>query len=198
VVKRLVTENQRLVTYYAERHRGGAEWDDLIAAGKIGLVKAAERFDSGRGVPFASYAKFWIEKYFWKAVREHTRTMISQSLGPSLNTPIGEDAKGTLGDIFEDEKTPSPAEILHEKDCRELLKRAISIAGLNGREKTIINLRYPTDGEQPRKQKEIADELDLSPRRVRQIEASALGKIGSALSLGPESYLIPPEWESDT
>ena len=158
VVKRLVTENQRLVTYYAKRHKGGAEWGDLLAEGKIGLTKAAERFDFSRGVPFASYAKFWIEKHLHKAVREHVRTMISQNLGPSLDSPIGESAESILGDIVEDKKTPSPAEILQGKDRRELAKRIISNAGLNGREKTIINLRYPLDDE-PKKQKEIADEL---------------------------------------
>lgn len=200
VVKRLVTENQRLVEHYAKTHKGGAEWDDLIAEGKIGLTKAAERFDFDRGVPFAAYAKHWIEKHLFKAAKEHIRMMISQSLGPSLNAPIGESAEGTLGDVFEDKKMPSPAEILQGKDRRELAKRIISNAGLNGREKTIINLRYPTDGEQPKKQKEIADELDLTPRRVRQIEASAMKKMVSvsASSLSPESYLIPPEWESDT
>jgi RNA polymerase primary sigma factor len=198
VVKRLITENQPLVTHYAEAYRGGAEWGDLIAAGKIGLVKAAERFDSGRGVPFVAYAKFWIQKYLWKAVREETRMRISQALGPSLNTPIGEDGESTFGDIFEGKETPSPLEILQEKDLREQFRHVISIAGLNDREETIIKLRYPLDGEQPKKQKEIANRLGLTPRRVRQIEKGGMKKIASALSQSPKPYLIPPDWESNT
>ncbi|MDR1409456.1 MAG: sigma-70 family RNA polymerase sigma factor [Oscillospiraceae bacterium] len=54
---RIVEENLNLVYTCANRFRGrGAEYDDMFQAGCIGLIKAAERFDSARGFAFSTYA----------------------------------------------------------------------------------------------------------------------------------------------
>lgn len=53
----LVTENIGLVHLCARRFMGrGVEYDDLFQAGCVGLVKAAEHFDAGRGLKFSTYA----------------------------------------------------------------------------------------------------------------------------------------------
>ncbi len=53
----MVTENLGLVHLCARRFMGkGVEYDDLFQAGCLGLVKAAENFDPGRGVRFSTYA----------------------------------------------------------------------------------------------------------------------------------------------
>lgn len=50
-------ENLGLVHLCANRFRSrGIEYDDLYSAGCIGLLKAAEAFDSERGVKFSTYA----------------------------------------------------------------------------------------------------------------------------------------------
>lgn len=50
-------ENLGLVHLCANRFRGrGIEYDDLYSAGCIGLLKAAEAFDTQRGVKFSTYA----------------------------------------------------------------------------------------------------------------------------------------------
>jgi len=38
----------------------GAPFEELIAAGNLGLVKAASRFDPDKGIRLSAYAKFWI------------------------------------------------------------------------------------------------------------------------------------------
>jgi RNA polymerase primary sigma factor len=58
---RLVLANLRLVVRIARGYaRCGLGLQDLIEAGNLGLLTAAERFDPTRNVPFASYALFWI------------------------------------------------------------------------------------------------------------------------------------------
>ena len=53
----LVEQNMGLVHACANKFRGkGAEYDDLFQAGCLGLVKAADAFDSTRGVRFSTYA----------------------------------------------------------------------------------------------------------------------------------------------
>lgn len=50
-------ENLGLVHLCANRFRGrGVEYDDLYSAGCVGLLKAAEAFDTERGVKFSTYA----------------------------------------------------------------------------------------------------------------------------------------------
>ena len=53
----LVHANLRLVMAHARRYRGGSvPYADLVQEGVVGLIKAADRFDAGRGVHFATYA----------------------------------------------------------------------------------------------------------------------------------------------
>ena len=46
-----------MVRYFARRYAGrGEPMDDLLQAGSVGLVKAVDRFDPGRGLEFSTYA----------------------------------------------------------------------------------------------------------------------------------------------
>ena len=55
--ERFIEENLGLVHLCAKRFTGkGVEYEDLFQAGCVGLVKAAENFDSARGVKFSTYA----------------------------------------------------------------------------------------------------------------------------------------------
>ncbi len=55
--KQLIKENLALVHACARRFIGkGIEYDDLFQAGSIGIVKAAEKFDTSKGVKFSTYA----------------------------------------------------------------------------------------------------------------------------------------------
>jgi RNA polymerase sigma-B factor len=53
----LVEQHLPLVRYFARRYTGrGEPIDDLLQAGSVGLVKAVDRFDPGRGLEFSTYA----------------------------------------------------------------------------------------------------------------------------------------------
>lgn len=53
----LVSENIGLVHSCCQRFKGrGVEYDDLFQAGCLGLIRAAEGFDSERGIMFSTYA----------------------------------------------------------------------------------------------------------------------------------------------
>ena len=52
-----VEQNMGLVYLCAKKLTGrGAEFDDLVQAGCVGLIKAADAFDPGRGLAFSTYA----------------------------------------------------------------------------------------------------------------------------------------------
>ena len=58
--ERIITENVDLVRYEVDRVASGlpeqVDREDLVSAGLIGLVKAVDRYDPGRGASFRTYA----------------------------------------------------------------------------------------------------------------------------------------------
>jgi RNA polymerase primary sigma factor len=70
----MVTANLRLVVSVARRYRGlGVPLLDLVQEGNLGLMRAAERFDSDRGVKFSTYATWWIRQGVSRAVADQSR-----------------------------------------------------------------------------------------------------------------------------
>ena len=71
---KLVRSNLRFVVSIAKKYVGnGVPLEDLITDGAVGLVKAAERVDPGRGVKFISYAVWWIRQSILVSVSENSR-----------------------------------------------------------------------------------------------------------------------------
>ena len=76
-----IADNTGLVHACAQRFRGrGIEYDDLFQAGCVGLVKAADRFDAGRGLRFSTYAVPVILGEIKRLFRENTTVSVSRSL----------------------------------------------------------------------------------------------------------------------
>ena len=69
---RLVTANLRLVVHIAfEYKRAFLNILDLIQEGNLGLLQAVKKYDPFRGVPFSSYAAWWIRAYILKHLLDH-------------------------------------------------------------------------------------------------------------------------------
>lgn len=60
-LRQLLGSHLRLVVKMAARLRGyGMPFDELVAAGNVGLMQAADKFDPALGNRFATYASWWI------------------------------------------------------------------------------------------------------------------------------------------
>lgn len=76
-----IQNNMGLVYSCAGRFRGrGMEYEDLVSAGSIGLVKAADGFDPDRGVCFSTYAVPVILGEMKKLFRDGGSVKVSRSL----------------------------------------------------------------------------------------------------------------------
>jgi RNA polymerase primary sigma factor len=73
--RELVQGNLRLVVsiakQYAER---GTPLIDLIQEGNLGLIRATEKFDVGRGLTFSNYATWWIRQAITRALVKKARS----------------------------------------------------------------------------------------------------------------------------
>jgi RNA polymerase sigma factor (sigma-70 family) len=64
----LIQELLPLISALARRYRTeGLDQTDLLQDGVVGLLRALERYDPGRGVPFAAFARWWIRQALQEA-----------------------------------------------------------------------------------------------------------------------------------
>ena len=77
--EQLVRANLRLVVHQAKKYKY-AGLAELIQAGNIGLIEAANRFESAKGAKFSTYAMPWITKYLLKVVEEFRSHQWEQGL----------------------------------------------------------------------------------------------------------------------
>jgi RNA polymerase sigma factor (sigma-70 family) len=74
---RLVEAYLPLISGLARTYRSGqVQRQELLQEGVIGLLRALERFDPDRGIPFWSYAAWWVRQAMQQLVAELTRPMV--------------------------------------------------------------------------------------------------------------------------
>ena len=170
----LIEHNLRLVAHIVKKYyASGAEQDDLISIGTIGLIKAVTTFKSNKGIRLATYASRCIENEILMFFR--SRKKAAQDV--FISDPIDTDKDGnalTLIDIIADD-----SDIVEELDKKMKLQKLQTLLPhtLTEREYEIIELRYGLSGKKELTQREIAKKMGISRSYVSRIEKSALEKL---------------------
>jgi RNA polymerase primary sigma factor len=96
----------------------------------------------------------------------------------SLNQPLtSEEGSSELGEIIEDERSSdTPGTVMSEIESSQLGE---AIDGLPERYRYVLVRRYGLDEKDPATLAELAEELELSRERVRQLELQAVGRLRS-------------------
>ena len=99
--------------------------------------------------------------------------MMSSSQEPvSLETPLGDNGDGALGDLLEDKAMPSPPDTVININMREQIEQALQ--GLPEREVTVLRMRYGLGEGREYTLEEVGQHFNLTRERIRQIELKAL------------------------
>ncbi|TDH63106.1 sigma-70 family RNA polymerase sigma factor [Dankookia rubra] len=93
----------------------------------------------------------------------------------SLDTPIGEEDDGRLGDLIEDRNAVHPFEAVARSGLREAAARVLS--DLTPREERILRMRFGIGMERDHTLEEVGKTFNVTRERIRQIEAKALKKL---------------------
>jgi len=93
----------------------------------------------------------------------------------SLETPIGEEEEGRLGDFIEDKEVISPQEAAISSNMANQTQRVLST--LNKREEKILRMRFGIGEKDNYTLEEVGQDFDLTRERIRQIEDKALRKL---------------------
>ncbi len=172
----LVERNLRLVAHIAKKYQNVDEdIEDLISIGCIGLIKAVDTFDAGKG-RLATYACRCIDNELLMLLRSKKKT----AREVSLFEPIGQDKEGNeihLVDVIEHQQQDVVDRMVLHGNIRKLL--SMLDEKLDAREKEIIMLRYGIGGVREMTQNEIGNRLGISRSYVSRIEKKALQKLRS-------------------
>lgn len=148
----------------------GADADDVIQEGMVGLFKAIKAYDLDSEVPFGAFALVCIKNQIESTVKSYNRIKHQFlndyiSLDQSVSDEDGNEV--ALISLIADASSPTPEEALVRNENRKLLRKLCSerLTGLENRVLTLYleGMNY----------KQIADEIGKNTKAVD----NALGRI---------------------
>ena len=170
----LIRHNLRLVVYIAKKFEGcGTGIEDLISIGTIGLIKAIHTYRTDRGIKLATYASRCIENEILMYLRKNA----SHKGDLSIDEPLNTDSDGNellLSDILDSGEGPVGQELERSEDERTVRE---AVAGLEPREREIIELRYGLGGRREMTQKEVAEKMGISQSYISRLEKRIIARL---------------------
>ena len=170
-LNKLVYHNLRFVVNIAKNYRNSnIPFADIISEGNLGLIRAAHKFDSTKGVKFISYAVWWIKNSINECIEKYNRDNETLSYDDyTINKCTDLDHKfEQINEDFEEKIN----NIQSRKDAIESLMKC-----LHEREIKILTLFFGLNGGKEMTLEEVGKEMCLTNERVRQIKDSALSKL---------------------
>jgi RNA polymerase sigma-32 factor len=177
---RFVVKVSRKYFYHGHNHL------ELIQEGNLGLIKALNKFDPERGIPFVYYAVWWIEAYIRtflvKSGKVNTGTLSHAKNLFSLDESLINDGsnKSTWIDFLTE--TTDPERLYCGRDVSHKISSLLRhyFTYLSEREVSVLKQRYFFDP--PVCLKDIGIQLGISKERVRQIQLKSMERLRNLIT----------------
>lgn len=157
----------------------GVEWEEIDAACRLGVMRAARVFDPARGFVLSTIALHYMRAEVGELTRRDTRDRERRG-GASLLSldyvPAGDD--GPADQFLEAPDVTTEAVDANDEAAR--VRRAV--AELPDRLRRVVGWRWGLATGAAETLRQVADRLRLSKERVRQLEAEALGRLKAILT----------------
>ena len=173
-LQRIVTANLRLVVTVALRYirrlkHLSHEPMDLVQAGNIGLLRAAEKYDPTRGYKFSTYGYWWIRQSINRYLQEHNGSirlpMNLVSLAMRAETLQNGGSEPMNADRLADELGESPQRVLYALAVQHRSNTVSLDQQLSGGDGEMTLLDTVTDTRQP----EIEDDYLWMQSQLEQL-----------------------------
>ena len=178
----LIEHNLRLCAHIARKYTvPGCDADDLISIGTVGLIKGVSTFKSGAGTQLSTYCARCIENEILMCLRASQK----RRGDVSLHEPIGTDGEGneiTLSDVLGTQEGAVHDEVERRVSLQSI--RRLVRTQLQGRERTVLEMRYGLLDGRMHAQQEIAARLGVSRSYVSRIEKKAMERLRRAFEEG--------------
>jgi RNA polymerase primary sigma factor len=107
---------------------------------------------------------------------ERVRRVIKLAKEPlSIETPLGDEEDGRLGDFIEDRDALQPIDAAIQSELRETTTRVLAL--LTAREERVLRMRFGIGMNKEHTLEEVGHQFSVTRERIRQIEAKALRKL---------------------
>jgi len=172
----IVLGNRKLIYRAVRRWMPPSAYaDDMIGDCQIVLIQAVAAFNPWLGIRFSTYAFTCLMRALSRLSQRQAADRLARSL-PLESLPDGEPRD------LDSEEAPGPR--LARID--EFLREGHQL--LSFREKRVLVRRFSLDNQaRAGTLEQVGKELGLSKERVRQVQASALGKLRKALLEGAQT-----------
>ena len=214
-LEKLIRSHARIAYSMAFRYSSNPEHvEDLAAEGIIGLMRAADKFELSQGTRFATYSRWWVMTFISQSLakvstvidmpsrifidakmgrltgEEQDKAHMAVFGGVDLDAPISDEGSLSAMDLLQCPK-PNPeesAQINSEEGYqKDLLKDALD--SLKPREREVLIRRKLLST--PETLEVIANDLEVTRERVRQIEVKAMTKLKRVLiSMGFSTNML--------
>jgi RNA polymerase primary sigma factor len=179
----------------------GISIPDLVSEGKIGLLKAFDKFDKGKNLKFITYAVWWIKSKIGKYIEDNDLirlpTYQKQRLNrekkhkeiknlskdmyylheiTNIHLSLNDCIKGSkmpIAETIKDDRIEDDNKIYFKDKWKESLKKFLSEV-LTEEEFIVITNLYGINTGYPISLRDVKDIVDKSHERVRQIRDNAL------------------------
>ena len=163
----LINANLRLVVSIAKKYSNrGLTLIDLIQEGNIGLMKSADRYESGKGTKFSTYSTWWIRQRILRAILDQART---------IRLPIHlTEASTRISRLYTKFMRETGREPAAEEVAKELDLSVVRVNEILRAIQEPVSLETPILSEDKALKDIISDEKSISPfKRLQNSEASS-------------------------